>query len=152
MNTCHSCGKPKNSDTNFCRYCGARLAQESPPAYSNPYDHPAPKPYSWKTDEYTTNTEARRTMPTGLSLPTGVEPSGHVHAPLAQVGPQHFAQAFRCPACMSSYPPRTERRISTGGWITFAALLVFFFPLFWIGLLIKEDVLVCQTCNAKLSA
>jgi hypothetical protein len=46
--------------------------------------------------------------------------------------------------------PRIERRISTAGWVTFAVLLVVFFPLFWIGLLIKEDVPVCLACNSKL--
>ena len=44
----------------------------------------------------------------------------------------------------------TKRRISTGGWITFGVLLVLCFPLFWIGLLIKEDYRVCGTCLAKL--
>ena len=52
---------------------------------------------------------------------------------------------------MSKYTPRIERRISTAGWITFAVLLVFFFPLFWIGLLIKEDAVVCQTCNLRVN-
>jgi hypothetical protein len=46
--------------------------------------------------------------------------------------------------------PKIEKRISTAGWITFAVLLVFFFPLFWIGLLIKEEVQVCQVCSSKL--
>jgi DNA-directed RNA polymerase subunit RPC12/RpoP len=62
-----------------------------------------------------------------------------------------FAQSFRCPRCSTTFPPRVERRISTGGWITFAVLLVVFFPLFWIGLLIKEDVVQCQGCNLKLN-
>jgi hypothetical protein len=52
---------------------------------------------------------------------------------------------------MSQFLPRMERRISTAGWITFAVLLVFFFPLFWIGLLIKEDVRICPACNTKIS-
>nr|AUN37236.1 hypothetical protein [uncultured bacterium] len=51
---------------------------------------------------------------------------------------------------MTQTMPRIERRISTAGWITFAVLLVFFFPLFWIGLLIKEDVPVCSNCLSKV--
>ena len=71
-------------------------------------------------------------------------------APLVYHQNQHLHQPFRCPRCMSQYIPRIERRISTAGWITFAVLLVFFFPLFWIGWLIKEDVRVCQSCNSKI--
>lgn len=152
MIKCNNCGETNSPETNFCRFCGARFPQSTHQPASNPYDHPAPKPYSWKTDEFQTSGEARRTMPTGLNPNTGAQIAPPLHAPLVRAQPQHFAPSFRCPACMSSYPPRTERRISTGGWITFAALLVFFFPLFWIGLLIKEDVLICQTCNTKLSA
>jgi hypothetical protein len=51
---------------------------------------------------------------------------------------------------MSNMMPRLERKISTAGWITFAVLLVFFFPLFWIGLLIKEDVHICPACNTQV--
>jgi hypothetical protein len=40
-----------------------------------------------------------------------------------------------------------ERKISNAGWVVFAVLLVTFFPLFWIGFLIKEDVPVCPVCN-----
>jgi len=31
-------------------------------------------------------------------------------------------------------------RISTGGWITFAILLAFCWPLFWIGLLSRSHI------------
>jgi hypothetical protein len=51
---------------------------------------------------------------------------------------------------MTQMLPRAERRISTAGWIVFAVLLVFFFPLFWVGLLIKEDVQVCPNCTSKV--
>jgi hypothetical protein len=46
--------------------------------------------------------------------------------------------------------PRTTRRISTGGWVVFVVLLVVFFPLFWIGLLIKEENRVCRVCRVRL--
>jgi hypothetical protein len=85
-------------------------------------------------------------------------PAQHVDGRMTQAPPasmafrqaHNFAGPFRCPRCMSTHMPRMERRISTGGWITFAVLLVLFFPLFWIGLLIKEDVSVCPVCNLKL--
>ena len=144
MKTCQNCGKLNDPSTNFCRFCGTRFGVQLQPAVK--FRDEPPRPYAWKTDDLQTSNSARRTAPGDLSLH-----SEHSHAPLAQVQPHYFGQVFRCPACQSTVPPRSERRISTGGWITFAALLVFFFPLFWIGLLIKEDVLVCQTCNSKLT-
>ena len=153
MNTCANCGKLNTPETNFCRFCGTKFNIGVQPMPVNPYDHAAPRPYAWQTDEFQTQNEPRRTAP---HLQDATVPFNQVNqnfrpAPLAQVQPQQFAAPFRCPHCMSTYLPRMERKISTAGWITFAALLVFFFPLFWIGLLIKEDVVTCQTCNTKLS-
>lgn len=153
MNTCQNCGKLNSPDTNFCRFCGTRFTAQPQPMPVNPYDQAAPKPYAWKTDEYQTGTEARRTMPTGLDSTVALNPNQNQNyrpAQLAYSQPQQFAQVFRCPHCMSSHPPRIERKISTAGWITFACLMVFFFPLFWIGLLIKEDVMICQGCNNRI--
>ena len=58
---------------------------------------------------------------------------------------------FRCPFCGTNETPTVSRRISTGGWITFAVLLIMCFPLFWIGLLIKEDFSTCYDCRAPLT-
>jgi DNA-directed RNA polymerase subunit RPC12/RpoP len=58
---------------------------------------------------------------------------------------------YRCPNCGSTYPPIAEKRISTEGWIVFCALLVFCLPLFWIGLLMKEELRVCPMCRARLA-
>jgi hypothetical protein len=63
---------------------------------------------------------------------------------------RHGVVGFRCPYCQTDEPPMLRRRISIGGWIVFAALLIFCFPLFWIGLLIKEDYRVCRYCKIKL--
>jgi hypothetical protein len=62
-----------------------------------------------------------------------------------------IAQAYRCPRCFSQHLPRYEKKISTAGWIVFAVLLITFFPLFWIGFLIKEDVRICPMCNLRVS-
>lgn len=151
MNTCQNCGKLNTPETSFCRFCGTRFTSQPQPMAANPYDQAAPRPYAWKTDEFQTQAEARRTMPTGIDATAALGAHQNYRpAPLAQMPPQQFGQAFRCPHCMSSYPPRIERKISTAGWITFACLLVFFFPLFWIGLLIKEDVIICQGCNNRI--
>ena len=153
MNPCQNCGKLNTPETNFCRFCGTKFTAPVPQMSANPYDHAAPpRPYAWKTDEFQTQNEARKTAPTGFDQTATMNANPQYRpAPLAYSQPQQFAQSFRCPNCMSTYLPRVERRISTAGWITFAALLVFFFPLFWIGLLIKEDVMICQSCNTKLN-
>lgn len=65
--------------------------------------------------------------------------------------PPSIAGGYRCPNCGSTYPPLAEKRISTEGWIVFCALLVFCLPLFWIGLLIKEELRVCPMCRARLA-
>lgn len=57
--------------------------------------------------------------------------------------------AYRCRYCHSYLPPLTGRRTSTGGWITFAILLVFFFPLCWIGFLFKQNYRVCGQCGIR---
>jgi transcription elongation factor Elf1 len=58
---------------------------------------------------------------------------------------------FRCPYCNTDTPPLTRSKVSTGGWVTFILLLLLFcWPLCWIGLLIKEEYHVCTDCGMKL--
>lgn len=153
MNPCQNCGKLNTPETNFCRFCGTKFNVSRQTLPEEPFGYPAPRPYAWKTDEFPPGGEPRKTDPINRVQPlAGLRPHQNAEyggAPLAYHNPQQFAQPFRCPNCMSQYPPKLEKRISTAGWITFAVLLVFFFPLFWIGLLIKEEVQVCQTCNTK---
>lgn len=158
MIKCQNCGNINTQESNFCRFCGTKflagqpapgpLRQESPP-----FDYSPPRPYAWKTDEFSAQTEARKTVDgtRRIDVPGSTVPfSGGQAQQLAYQQPQHLNQPYRCPHCMSPYLPRVERRISTAGWITFAVLLVFFFPLFWIGLLIKEDVRVCPSCQMRV--
>lgn len=152
MNPCQNCGKLNTPETNFCRFCGTKFNLSRQTLPESPYDYSAPRPYAWKTDEYQSEIEPRKTDPISRVQPMQVREANQEFrgGPMAYPVHQQFAQIFRCPNCMSQYPPRLEKRVSTAGWITFAVLLVFFFPLFWIGLLIKEDVQVCQTCNTKI--
>jgi DNA-directed RNA polymerase subunit RPC12/RpoP len=60
------------------------------------------------------------------------------------------SRPVECPYCGSREPPYARSQISQAGWITFALLLVFFFPLFWIGLLMTETEWRCRDCNALL--
>lgn len=64
--------------------------------------------------------------------------------------PDKPAPAFSCPHCGATDQPRITNRISQAGWIVFAILLVFFWPLFWIGLLMKEQVKYCRGCGNYL--
>lgn len=151
MNPCQNCGKLNSGETNFCRFCGTKFMFQQP-VTDSPYDYPAPRPYAWKTDEFQTKSEARKTAATGLMQPqtSGFNPNYQNYGPAAlSYQPQHFANSLRCPRCGGQ--SRLERRISTAGWITFAILLAtgVFFWLCWIGLLIKEDVQVCQMCKVR---
>jgi hypothetical protein len=149
---CQNCGQNNNTGSQFCRFCGTKFLVQQPMAQDN-YDFQAPRPYSWKTDEYQTQSEPRTAKQAERVQPLNdprMAAQNYGAQPLAYRAPQQFAGNYRCPNCMSQFLPRTERRISTAGWITFAVLLVFFFPLFWIGLLIKEDVHVCPSCNIQI--
>lgn len=141
MIQCQNCGQGNAPESQFCRFCGTKfnVVQPMPQRQQQqPYDYQPPRPYSWKTDEFQTQTERRADNP------------NFQHQPLAAPNAQFMTGSYRCPNCMSQFLPRTERRISTTGWVVFAILLVAFFPLFWIGFLIKEDVHVCPSCNARV--
>lgn len=73
-----------------------------------------------------------------MSLPVQLQP------------PQHHPLVMTCPYCHYTGVPRITQKISTGGWVTFVVILFLFFPLCWIGLLIKKDVYVCGQCGIEL--
>jgi DNA-directed RNA polymerase subunit RPC12/RpoP len=60
------------------------------------------------------------------------------------------SRPIECDRCGSTEPPYARTQISQAGWITFALLLIFFFPLFWVGLLITETEWRCRDCGARL--
>lgn len=136
--TCDNCGNVSSAETNFCRFCGTRFTLQQ---QAKSYDFVPPRPYAWKTDEFQTQSEARP-GPDGFSN-AQAEVLAYRESP-------PIAMAYRCPNCMGQFLPQIERRISTAGWIVFAVLLVMFFPLFWVGFLIKEDVRVCPSCKTRL--
>lgn len=135
------------------------LQQQQPQSY----EYRPPRPYIWKTDEFLLPSE------------NGERKTGQINQvqPLANLMPpqspaalnQQRAQApmpvyqqpgalsygnYRCPHCGTQNFPYLSRKISTAGWIVFAVLLITFFPLFWIGFLIKEDVKICSVCNYRV--
>jgi LITAF-like zinc ribbon domain len=65
------------------------------------------------------------------------------------------ALPFQCPYCNTEIPPHVEKKLTTGGWILFTFLLLFFFPLCWIPFAsdgLKEIVQTCSNCGVKLHA
>lgn len=60
------------------------------------------------------------------------------------------SRPVECEYCGSTTSPHRRTEISQAGWITFALLLVFFFPLFWVGLLITETQWFCADCGRRL--
>ena len=58
----------------------------------------------------------------------------HAHPPKHQSRPRYV----ECRYCGSPERPYYTTVITDGGWITFAVLLLLFFPLCWIGLLMTE--------------
>ncbi len=170
MITCQNCGHANTDGSNFCRYCGIKFSPlsnsqsvqpfqptQSPPAFG----HEAPRPYSWKTDEFNIpkKTNARKTEQIDRVLPLENfhNQMSAMHAPTQQYsmqpnfhGQNMMSNGYRCPRCATQLLPQVTKKISTAGWVVFAVLLIAFFPLFWLGFLIKEEVSVCPVCNVQL--
>ncbi|MBX7174852.1 MAG: hypothetical protein K1X72_28000 [Pyrinomonadaceae bacterium] len=149
MNKCQNCGQLNTLESNFCRFCGANMAQLQP---ANQYVVAPPRPYMWKTDEFQINDKsARSTQQFQQQQLFQTNPQLKQNQAMAHQQHGFMAHNFRCPRCGTTNPPFIQRQISTAGWITFAVLLVMTFIFFWVGLLIKEDVRVCSVCGLKLS-
>jgi hypothetical protein len=146
-NQCTNCGQANSVESKFCRFCGYRM----PDPYFQPADPMAQRrPYSWQTDEFQTKSSTRQRS-TVEHFP-GVNPNIAVGSQgMSLNSPRDLTSNYRCPRCGTHYLPVIERRISTTGWIVFSLLLVFTFFLFWIGLLLKEDVSVCPVCRFRLN-
>lgn len=154
MIQCQNCGQVNTQTSNFCRFCGTKFLQ-SQYQNGNNFEFSPPRPYAWKTDEFKIS-ESKARKPKQINqvrpfappapLPQQTNPQMHVYQQ-----PNHPAQNYHCPRCASQLFPMYERKISTAGWIVFAVLLVTFFPLFWIGLLIKEDVRICPVCKLRIA-
>jgi RNA polymerase subunit RPABC4/transcription elongation factor Spt4 len=154
MIECQNCGQVNTENSNFCRFCGTKFI---PAQFTNGdnYQFSPPHPYSWKTDELQIAEnkprkpqQIKQVKPLGNPFSTFETPRPQ---PLAYRQPNNLANGYHCPRCAAQVMPRVERKVSTTGWIVFAVLMVVFFPIFWIGLLIKEDVKICPVCNIKIN-
>ena len=163
--TCQNCGHANTDGSNFCRFCGIKFAplQSAPPVQQPPaFGQGIPRPYSWKTDEFNISkpTSARKT-----GMIDRVKPLADFQSSTSPINgqtqnygiqqQQRFGQnamitGYRCPRCSTQLLPQVTKKISSAGWIVFAVLLVAFFPLFWLGFFIKEEVSICPVCNVQL--
>jgi RNA polymerase subunit RPABC4/transcription elongation factor Spt4 len=168
MIQCQNCGQTNNYGSNFCRFCGTRMIipQNAQPLEDE--NTSQPRPYMWKTDEYQVKDNSARNSQNiqqvqRIQPPVAQRPPApyqqqnsqqypQVSQPTAYQRPAHLAYGYQCPRCGTAQMPFMTKKISTVGWVVFAALLVFIFPLFWIGLLIKEDVRICPVCKLKTTS
>ena len=153
MIQCHACGQANTGQSNFCRFCGARFVQMEKPTE---FDIAPPRPYVWKTDEFEiSKRRQRKTEEFHLNESSALHQPVQNHPfqthQLVYQKPYGIANTYKCPRCNNKVTPRLENKISNAGWIIFAVLLVTFFPLFWIGFLIKEDVSVCPVCQYRIN-
>ncbi|HJR09648.1 MAG TPA: zinc-ribbon domain-containing protein [Pyrinomonadaceae bacterium] len=131
---CQNCGQPNADIARICRYCGTPLqfsnnqsSQQRPPDYAPPPQADFGGIPSWAT-------------PPPQSAP--MQPLNQQPTPLA---------TYTCPHCGSTLAPIFDRRISAAGWIVFFSLLIFCFPLCFIGLFIKEDYRKCSWCLSAMA-
>lgn len=155
MAFCINCGQQITGGERVCRHCGTdsqtgqRVAQP---------EYVPPKPYSWASDSLTgrpTPPQQQR-PPQQQQRPAQFQPQHYAAPPVpaAYGAPGNipaYGYNYRCPNCGTNAHPRVEEKISQTGWIMFAVLLVVFFPLFWIGLLMKEQFRVCPVCRVQFA-
>ena len=97
-------------------------------------------------------TMRERTMPGSVASPPPVSfPQTRAAGHGGETHPINYGPAgFECPYCHTRMLPYETKRISTAGWVTFAVLLIVFFPLFWIGFFMTEPVRKCSGCGHQL--
>ncbi len=55
-----------------------------------------------------------------------------------------------CPNCGAEDVPVERKEMAQEGLIVLIVLLFVFWPLFWIGLLMKQTFLICRECGFKI--
>jgi hypothetical protein len=133
---CHNCGQPNADIARICRYCGTPLSSHGGQSAPRPAVDYAPPPQTDFTG-----------MPLWASDAPPPAPVQPLPRPQGIGAPAHF----RCPHCQSTAPPVVARRIGTAGWVVFFALLIFCFPLCFIGLFIKEEYRMCSWCRGAVA-
>jgi hypothetical protein len=116
------------------------------------FEQAPPRPYSWSTGEFPPDRPARRGARETKQIEIGRgfdDPFQTSEYPVRR-GPVPLAPVYRCPHCGSTALPIVTKRVSSTGWVVFSVLLVVTLFLFWIGLLLQEEVRVCPVCNRRV--
>ena len=132
--TCQNCGQPNADIARICRYCGSSLLTGNG--------------FSERPTDYAPPPQQQNDF-------GGIPAWANVPPPAAAVQPRPQTQPapanFRCPHCASTAPPIISKRIGVAGWVVFFALLIFCFPLCFIGLFIKEEYRMCSWCRGAIA-
>ncbi|GIU82634.1 MAG: hypothetical protein D6687_06080 [Acidobacteria bacterium] len=142
MIKCDYCQKFNEPGLRFCIHCGSRLREHTSSELK------PPKPYAWKRTEE--NFEQPQTHP--LTQPLTQPLTRPQTQPLASqmAFPHPGKPHYYCPRCRIHVDPIISSKVADAGWVVFVLLLLFCLPLFWIGLLIRETILVCPFCRLRL--
>ncbi|MGQ9896922.1 MAG: LITAF-like zinc ribbon domain-containing protein [Acidobacteriota bacterium] len=159
MIICVNCGQVNETAADRCLRCGASIFEypsylgtsgRAPSGSASGGDPPKPSP------PYGPAPQPVIPPPSPMAPPLSALPTvPQVVPPLPQMQPLLIQQffvtgGFVCPYCRTTLPPRITSRVSLVGWIMLGLLLLFCFPLFWVGLLIQEEVCRCRNCGRRL--
>lgn len=65
--------------------------------------------------------------------------------------PYPTSPVWVCPFCHRPGQLVFVSKVSTAGWITFILLLLFCFPLCFLGLLMKDSRSLCPNCHVQIN-
>ncbi|MBK9031926.1 MAG: hypothetical protein IPL61_11470 [Myxococcales bacterium] len=135
---CPTCEVASAPGAVFCARCGASFVglRDLPPEPYRAQGASAPQPYQ------------PQPYPPQPYPPQPYPPQPYPPQPYAMVPVMPMAMApWRCMRCGYAGQAMMVQKISSGGWVLFAVLLLFFFPLCWIGLLMKDTRCQCPMCR-----
>jgi len=150
MINCGNCGQQNPEGDLFCRRCGRSLmVQPQRQESRQDFDMSPPAPYSWKTGEFVREPgSARDTRDIDIGHPFD-DPFRTSEYPV-RVGGAQMRPVYRCPHCGTTTLPIVTKKVSSAGWVVFTVLLIFTLFLFWIGLLMQEEIRICPVCNHRV--
>lgn len=143
MSYCRNCGNINDKGLFYCQRCGSALTQTQ----QEEQQPQQPRPYGWASDS---SSLRNIPFPEWPNSPQQVQPiPNQPNVPVVQT-PQTPFHGYRCPRCGTTTPPFVQSKISDGGILVIVLMVLFCFPLFWIGLLMKEEYRACPVCLAKI--
>ena len=148
---CTNCQKGSPASAEFCIRCGTALPM-APYQSVFAQNNPPPQQYQPTSQQQYQQMPSQQQYQQLPPVPIAYVQQPYVVQTYIQPAPMVniVNPTFVCPRCQCPTIPRYETRVSSGGWAVFAVLLILFFPLFWIGLLIKETIVCCSRCGFRM--